>query len=149
MLTPLDIRDAAVAQEVFALQRLAYQREAELIAYPDLPPLRESLQALLRCNEHFLGWRVDGALLGALAYTADGSEFLICRLVVAPSALRRGIGRSLLCNLIPLAGQRHIRVCTASRNAPALALYHEQGFALDREQTLADGLQLSHLLRVA
>ena len=42
----LDLADAALAARVLAVQHAAYAIEAELIGYPDLPPLHETLEGL-------------------------------------------------------------------------------------------------------
>jgi len=147
MLIDLDITDIAIAQRVLQLQRLAYQQEAELIAYPDLPALRESLQQLQQCGERFLGWQEGDILLGALAFDAHATEVHICRLVVSPTASRTGIAKRLLGQLYLRADGRPLRVSTATANAPAVVLYTSQGFVLERESRLADGLRLSHFRR--
>ena len=41
-----DLADAALAARVLAVQHAAYAIEAELIGYPDLPPLHETLEGL-------------------------------------------------------------------------------------------------------
>lgn len=140
MLHYLDLHDALQAAELLALQRLAYQQEAELIGYAQLPPLRESLPELMDCGERVLVWREAGVLLAALGYLHDAQGLDICRLMVAPTAQRRGLGRRLLAELAKQ--QRPMRVMTAAANLPAIALYQQAGFVLRREIVLPDGLKL-------
>ncbi|QNM98555.1 GNAT family N-acetyltransferase [Chitinimonas koreensis] len=147
MLIDLELADALAAAELLALQRLAYRQEAELIGYPRLPPLLESLPELMDCGETVIGWREDGELLGALGYVTEGDALDVCRLVVAPAAQRRGIARQLVQAAIDAAGGRPVGVSTAAANAPALALYRTLGFAVTREFATADGLALVSLAR--
>lgn len=140
MLHHLDLHDALQAAELLALQRLAYSQEAELIGYAQLPPLRESLPELMDCGEQVLVWREAGVLLAALGYLHDALGLDICRLMVAPTAQRRGLGRRLLAELAKQ--QRPMRVMTAAANLPAIALYQQAGFVLTRETVLPDGLKL-------
>ena len=52
-----DLADAALAARVLAVQHAAYAIEAELIGYPDLPPLHETLAALQATEEELLAVR--------------------------------------------------------------------------------------------
>lgn len=148
MIIELDLQDALAAGELLAIQRLAYRQEAELIGYPDLPPLRESLPALMDCGEAVLAWRLNGVLMGALGYRiAQDASIDICRLVVAPAAQRQGIGRALVKALIEQFPRRSIMVSTALRNYPAVALYESLGFVVHGDHSTPDGLALVDLVR--
>jgi ribosomal protein S18 acetylase RimI-like enzyme len=72
---------------------------------------------------------------------------LIARLFVAPTAFRRGIGTALVRHALEQAGDRRVRVGTAARNAPALALYERLGFRRDREHQPVPGLRYIELVR--
>ena len=57
----------------------------------------------------------------------------LSKLVVAPSARRKGIGRAILAHAVALAHQGHARRCTLlvdEQNAPAQRLYQSEGFAV-------------------
>ncbi|QDQ25050.1 GNAT family N-acetyltransferase [Chitinimonas arctica] len=147
MLVQIDLADTLLALELLQVQRVAYQQEAELIGYPALPPLRETLPELLDCGETVLGWRVDGELRGAVGYLAQAGQADICRLVVAPAWQRQGIARQLLQALIDNDEYAAITVTTAAANLPALALYREMGFLPSTPFTTPDGLALVRLQR--
>ncbi|MBL8507691.1 MAG: GNAT family N-acetyltransferase [Chitinimonas sp.] len=146
MLVPIDLADALLAAELLQLQRLAYRQEAELIGYPDLPPLKEGLPELMESGETMLGWRVDGELQGAIGFIEDGDGILICRLVVSPAVQRRGVAVQLVNAVLDWVGAQPLRVSTAAANAPALALYAKLGFKPVRTSQTPDGLALVSLL---
>lgn len=147
MLVHLDLQDALAAMALLQLQRSAYQQEAALIGYPDLPPLHETLPALMDCGETLLGWREDGQLCGALGYTLRHDRAHICRLVVAPTEQRRGLAKRLLNALFDELGSMNITVSTAVANYPAIALYAQHGFVETEYTSTPDGLSLVTLHR--
>ncbi|WP_269531952.1 GNAT family N-acetyltransferase [Chitinimonas sp. BJYL2] len=145
MLVDIDLADALQAMALLSLQRLAYQQEAELIAYPALPPLHQTLSELMDCGEIVLGWCPEGALLGAVGFVITDTYLDICRLVVHPAAQQRGIGRALVRAAVAAAQGKPCRVTTAAANLPALALYQQAGFVMDAQFATPDGLALVSL----
>ena len=77
-----------------------------------------------------------GRLLGYAVTWTVGEVADLQRLVVAPAARRRGIGRRLLSDLLDDAGRRGARrvlLEVSARNEPALQCYRSLGFAeIDR-----------------
>jgi ribosomal protein S18 acetylase RimI-like enzyme len=113
---------------VLAVQRAAYAIEAELIGYPDLPPLHETLAALQATEEELWLCEDGEELLGVVGLEHGEDEMVIARLFVAPAFFRRGVGSALVTQALAQAAGRRVRVGTGARNAPALALYARFGF---------------------
>jgi ribosomal protein S18 acetylase RimI-like enzyme len=113
---------------VLAVQHAAYAIEAELIGYPDLPPLHETLAGLQATTEEIWLCCEGDALVGAVGLEHGEEEMVIARLFVAPAFFRRGVGSALVAHALAQAGGRSVRVGTGARNAPALALYERFGF---------------------
>ena len=113
---------------MLAVQHAAYAIEAELIGYPDLPPLHETLAALQATEEELWLCEEGDALVGVVGLEHGEDEMVIARLFVAPAFFRRGIGSALVARALAQAGGRQVRVGTGARNAPALALYARFGF---------------------
>jgi ribosomal protein S18 acetylase RimI-like enzyme len=113
---------------VLAVQHAAYAIEAELIGYPDLPPLHETLAALQATAEELWLCEEGEDLVGVVGLEHGEDEMVIARLFVAPACFRRGVGSALVAQALAQAAGRRVRVGTGARNAPALALYERFGF---------------------
>jgi ribosomal protein S18 acetylase RimI-like enzyme len=145
-ITEVDIQSTDLAQEILTVQRAAYQLESELIDYPALPPLYEEIADLQHSGEHFLVCYQNEMIIGALSYLETADLLDICRLVVSPSQLRRGIAGRLLAALeAKRVAQPLIIVSTAARNTPAVRLYEKYGYQIVRRRQLPDGLKLVQL----
>ena len=124
-----DLADAALAARVLAVQHAAYAIEAELIGYPDLPPLHETLAALQAtaeelwlCEEGDAAGRASSASSTARTrWSSRGSSW-------RPPASGAASARRSSAHALAQAGGRRVRVGTGARNAPALALYERFGF---------------------
>jgi ribosomal protein S18 acetylase RimI-like enzyme len=133
---------------VLEVQHAAYAIEAELIGYPQLPPAHETLAALQGCGEEVWLCEEGGELVGAVGLeNVSDDELLIARLFVAPSAFRRGVGAALVRHALERAGGRRVRVGTAARNVPAVALYERLGFRQVSESEPAPGVPYVELIR--
>jgi GNAT superfamily N-acetyltransferase len=147
-IAPLDLADAAVAARLLELQRDAYRVEAELIGSDAIPPLGESLAELRSCGETFLGAFLDGALAGAISWQVDGETIDLHRLVVAPAHFRKGVGVALVrAALKAEAGARRAIVQTGAANAPAVALYLQEGFERAGDVEPLPGLRIARFTK--
>jgi ribosomal protein S18 acetylase RimI-like enzyme len=113
---------------VLAVQHAAYAVEAELIGYPQLPPLHETLEGLQATPEELWLCEEGGELCGVVGLEQHPDELVIARLFVAPAFFRRGVGSGLVGQALARADGRPVRVGTGARNLPALALYERFGF---------------------
>ena len=75
---------------MLAVQHAAYAIEAELIGYPQLPPLHETLEALQATPEELWLCEEGGALCGVVGLEHHPDELVIARLFVAPRVLPAG-----------------------------------------------------------
>lgn len=147
---PLDLRaDPAKGERMLLVQQGAYAAEAELMGFEGIPPLHETLAELLEAEHQRWIGRFEGAtLVGGLAWEEDGAAGVdLLRLVVAPSAWRRGHATALLDAFDELVGPRPVSVSTGSQNAPALAFYARRGFEVVGEDEIAPGVGLTRMLR--
>lgn len=141
--------EPAKAERLLLVQQAAYAAEAELMGFEGIPPLHETLDELLEADhQRWLGRFEGPTLVGGLAWEEDGAAGVdLLRLVVAPSAWRRGHATALLDGFDEIVGSRPVRVSTGSANAPALALYARRGFRVVGEDEVAAGVLLTRLLR--
>ncbi|HEX5543827.1 MAG TPA: GNAT family N-acetyltransferase [Micromonospora sp.] len=146
---PLDPRhNAVIAAAVLELQRAAYTVEAELIGSVGIPALQETLTELRAAPQRWLGAHDADGLVGAVAYErlADGT-LDICKLLVVPSAFRRGIGTALLDALDAVEPAERIIVSTGTANTPARRLYEGRGFVRMRDVEVAPALWITQFER--
>lgn len=123
------------------LQRAAYQVEAEIIGDDRIPPLHETSEELLAQPLTWLAaFDDDGDLVGAVAWEETADEVDLNRLMVAPRAHRRGVGRALVKEVMARAGERRVVVSTGRDNTPARTLYERLGFTLTGEFEPVPGL---------
>jgi ech hydrogenase subunit C len=90
--------EASDAPEILALQKVAYQSEAEIYGDDSLPALQQTLDDLLNDFAHmvFIKAVVNGKIIGAVRGYVEGHTAYLRRVVVHPYFRRRGIGRHLL-----------------------------------------------------
>ncbi|MFI7703320.1 GNAT family N-acetyltransferase [Nonomuraea sp. NPDC049480] len=144
-MTEITPAEDSLGAELLALQKAAYAVEAEIIGDDRIPPLHESLADLRAQPLRWLGAvDEDGRLAGAVAWEETAGEVDVNRLVVHPGALRRGIGRALVKEVLARAGARRVVVSTGRDNTPARTLYERLGFALVGEAEVIPGLWIAH-----
>jgi ech hydrogenase subunit C len=86
------------APEILALQKVAYQSEAEIYGDDSLPALQQTLDDLQNdfARMVFIKAVVNGKIIGAVRGYVEGQTAHLRRVVVHPYFRRRGIGRRLL-----------------------------------------------------
>jgi ribosomal protein S18 acetylase RimI-like enzyme len=144
-LRKLPAEDLDGRREVFELQLLSYQREADLIQYQNLPPLRESLAEFIATNDQTYVYSTNGSVVGAILFSQNFSRLSINKLIVDPHHFRQGIGRSLLMHLLRNFSFTTCHVSTSAKNIPALQLYLSCGFLITKTEIVEENLELAHL----
>jgi ribosomal protein S18 acetylase RimI-like enzyme len=123
---------------LLSVQRDGYAVEASLIGVESLPPQHDTVDDL-RAESLWVAEDEDGTICG-LVGLEDGEELFICRLVISPDRMRRGVGRALVEHVLGLADGRPVRVGTAAANAPALTLYRALGFEPDAHKIVGGNI---------
>lgn len=142
------------AEAILRLQRLAFQAEAGLYQDWNIPPLTESLEALLASlgSWQILKAIVPGSLVlvGSVRAKLDGGTCSIGRLMVHPEWQHQGIGRALMSEVehhFPQA--RCFEVFTGHKSARNLTMYQRLGYVPCGEQRVSDRLTLIFLRKPA
>ena len=113
-------------EALLGVQRAGYAAEATLIGVESLPPQHDTVDDL-RAESLWIAEDDDGTISGLIGLE-NYDELCICRLVIRPDRMRRGVGRALVEHALALAAGRPVRVGTAAANTPALTLYRALGF---------------------
>lgn len=149
MIKRMDIRNDEIAEVVLKLQLLAYQVEADLIDFYELPPLKDSVETLQLCEETFYGhYSLNGELSGVISVRTEKTVMDIHRLMVHPDHFRKGIAQMLL-NFAENSekGIDKVIVSTGSKNKPAVHFYEMNGFCKTSETVVAENLSLTSFVK--
>ncbi|MGP4069640.1 GNAT family N-acetyltransferase [Halobacillus sp. B29] len=136
-----------VADSILRLQFLSYQVEAAIVGFPDLPPCEDNVTSIMESGETFIGAYIGTDLVGAISYKIEDNYIDIYRLMVHPEHFRKGIGQSLLRNVIGTYPSKPSYVYTGSENTPAINLYTSHGFHPTHEKEVTPGMFLTRLER--
>lgn len=147
MIKKLDIKSMNVAEKVLKLQKYSYQIEADIIDFYDIPPLKETLETLMKCNEEFWGYIVNDEIAGIISYKISESVLDIHRLAIHPNFFKRGIGKKLLDFVESVDSLSEIVVCTGKKNKPAINLYRQKGYKFVADIKIEDNLILTKFVK--
>ena len=115
-------------EALLSIPRAGYGLEATLIGVESLPGQHDTVDDL-RAEALWVAEDEHGTICGLVGLEdEDEVELCICRLVIRPDRMRRGVGRALVEHVLARAAGRPVRVGTAAANAPALTLYRALGF---------------------
>lgn len=145
MITKLDVKNSQLAKEIINIQVPAYQEEAMIIDFYEIPPLIETVDMLQQCEEVFYGYFINKKLVGVIAYEINDSVLDIHRLFVHPNYFRQGIAKKLLKYVQD--NEDHVEkmiVSTGSNNDPAVIFYQNNGFVKRKEEIMEEGISISH-----
>jgi ribosomal protein S18 acetylase RimI-like enzyme len=119
------------AEEILALQKLAYQREGERYNDFTLPPLTQTLAEIQADFQKmlFLKAVIKGKIIGSVrAYLSDGACF-IGRLIVHPDYQNQGIGTKLMNKIEDRFEQaKRFELFTGHKSEGPLHIYHKLGY---------------------
>lgn len=144
--TPDPALDVAFAAALLRLQHDAYRTQAELIG-------DDRLAALAADEDSFPMWRGrylvawEGTqLVGAVAWR-PGAVVDVDRVMVDPSARRRGVALTLVQVVVDHAGNRPVETFTGRDNHPGIALYRRLGFEPVADEQAPTGIWVTRLRR--
>ncbi|MED1204640.1 GNAT family N-acetyltransferase [Heyndrickxia acidicola] len=147
MIKILDITDVEAAESVLRIQLPAYNIEAKLLNFYDIPPLHETVNSLLESRETFFGFYQEDELAGVISISFEDNHLVICRLIVHPLHFRKGIGSALLQHVVDSYPEAScFKVSTGEKNEPAVRLYHSFGFQKTGKSEIAPDVYISHFM---
>jgi ribosomal protein S18 acetylase RimI-like enzyme len=138
----------ADAPAILALQKLAYQSEAQLYQDWTIPPLTQTLESLRDefTDSLILKALADGQLVGSVRAKSTPDGCYIGRLIVHPDFQRRGLGSALLLAVEPhFPTAARFYLFTGSESASNLRLYQRHGYTPTHTQSLSPRITLTYL----
>jgi ribosomal protein S18 acetylase RimI-like enzyme len=136
------------AAAILALQKLAYQSEARLYDDWSLPPLTQTLDALIEefSRSVILKAMIGDRIVGSVRARQQGDTCLIGRLVVHPEVQGQGIGSQLLRDIeARFADVARFELFTGSKSEANIRLYQRCGYAVARTQPLSPTIAILYL----
>ena len=139
------------AEEILALQKLAYESEAKLYDYWGIPPLTQSLQSLLgEFDDHVvLKATEEQGIVGSVRAKLRAGTCSIGRLMVHPGFQGQGIGSCLLRAIEEcFSTASRFELFTGSRSEDNIRLYQRHGYAVSRMKSLSPNVDIVFLQKV-
>jgi GNAT superfamily N-acetyltransferase len=133
------------AEEILALQKLAYQSEAAIYDDYTIPPLTQTLEEIRVDFEKQVFFKVsaDGRIVGSVRAYEQGGTCFVGKLIVHPDFQNRGIGTKLLNGVEETFGDaQRFELFTGSRSEKNLYLYQKQGYKTFKSEELSDKVSL-------
>lgn len=135
--TLIDRAVSADVPEILALQKVAYQSEAEIYGDSSLPALQQTLPEIQRDFERmvFLKAVVNGKIIGSMRGFALHDTAYLSRLIVHPYFRGRGVGRRLAMemeNVFPEV--RRFEIFTGHKSRRNLETFARMGYQTFRTE---------------
>ncbi len=139
---------SADAEEILALQKLAYQSEAAIYQDYTIPPLMQTLSEISAefHSRHFLKAVTDGGIRGSVRAHLEDGTCHIGRLIVHPAYQNLGLGTQLM-NKIEgcFPDARRYTLFTGHLSERNLTLYRKLGYLPIRREPVSEKLTLVFL----
>jgi ribosomal protein S18 acetylase RimI-like enzyme len=136
------------ANEILALQKLAYQSEAQIYNDWTIPPLLQTVEEIRgELNTHlFLKAVSEHSIIGSVRTLMTDNTCHIGRLIVHPNWQNLGVGTLLMAEVELLnPGATRFELFTGSHSIKNLHLYHKLGYREFRREQLSKQVELIYL----
>jgi len=149
LISPAELRDAPA---ILALQRLAYQSEANLYNDWSLPPLVQTLELLRDEFSHSIVLKAvtEKHIIGSVRARAVDGIGQIGRLIVHPDHQGQGLGSELLKRAEgALAEVSIFELFTGTKSEANIRLYQRHGYRISRTQELSPTVLITFMQKSA
>jgi GNAT superfamily N-acetyltransferase len=133
------------AAEILALQKIAYQSEAQLNDDWTIPPLTQNIAEIQAEFESkvFLKAVYKDIIVGSVRAFLDSGACLIGRLIVHPDYQRHGIGTRLIEKIETVFSHaKRFELFTGAKSIGNIRFYHGLGYREYREEDLSPKVRL-------
>lgn len=144
----IQIASESDAEEILALQKLAYQSEALLYDDYNIPPLTQSLDDLKNQFQNYTTIKVvrGGKIIGSARGIMKGGTCFIGRVMVHPKYQGKGIGTELMHEI-----ERHFpdaerfELFVGARSEGNIRLYRRLGYEIYKTEKQSDKTNISYM----
>lgn len=146
----MEIERATVldAEEILALQKLAYRSEAEIYNDFNIPPLVQTLESIQKDfeDQFFLKVMMDGRIIGSVrAFIKEGTCY-IGRLIVHPGFQNQGIGTKLMVEVERIFNHsKRFELFTGDKSERNICLYQKLGYKILKKTKITDQTMIVYL----
>lgn len=139
------------AEEILALQKLAYVSEAEILDDFTIPPLHQTTGDILSefDNQVFLKVELKGRIIGSVRCRMEDGTCYIGKLIVHPDRQNCGIGTKLLKaaeSQYPNADRYEL--FTSHKSEKNLHIYDKCGYRVFKSKEVSDKLTIVFLEKI-
>jgi len=138
----------ANAKEILDLQKLAYQREAEIYNNWSIPPLMQTLKEIEKefSNHVFYKAVISEKIIGSIRAIIHDNTCFIGKLIVHPEMQGKGIGRALMDTLEShFLDVKRYELFTGTKSLGNICFYKHLGYRSFKEEKINDALCLLYL----
>lgn len=135
-------------QEILDLQYLAYQSEAKLFHNPEIPPLKQKLEDVLREYQKGIILKAveeDNIIIGSVRGYLSNGTVSIGKLMVHPRKQGQGIGTKLLLAIEKEYPNQRYELFTSTRSTKNIELYEKLGYRIFDEKKITEELKFVYL----
>lgn len=144
MIKKLDLKNPETARSILELQLASYKIEAEIIGFNDIPPLKDTVDSLIACDETFYGYYINDVLTGIISYKIIEKVIDIHRVAIHPLYFRMGIADNLINFIEGLENNiNKVVVSTGKENLPAVSLYLRNGYKRKQDIEISKGIYIT------
>ena len=137
--------------ELYDLQLLAFESEAEMIGSRDVPALMESRE---HHREDVSNWTTlklvndAGEIVGAIRYRPDGELIDVGRLMVHPEYRHQGLAQMMLEEVDRACPDKVRELYTCTKSWINIRLYTKMGYTAVKEVTEESGLSFVYMRKL-
>ena len=139
-------------KEILQLQYLAYQSEAALFGTQYIPPLKQTLDEVIKEYDHGIILKMvadEGTIIGSVRAKEENGTVYIGKLMVRPDCRHRGYGTRLLSEIENYFPGKRYELFTSTRSADNIRLYRKNGYEIFAQKPVNDELIFVYLEKKA
>ncbi|PLX91171.1 MAG: GNAT family N-acetyltransferase [Desulfuromonas sp.] len=139
------------AEEILALQKIAYQSEAEIYNDWAIPPLTQTLEDIKNEFKEMIFLKIyeGNALIGSVRALLNNDICEIGRLIVHPNFQGKGLGSLLMFAIeAEFSNAKRFELFTGSKSKNNIRLYEKLGYRICRTDLLSPRVDIVYLEKV-